>query len=56
MDINIDKEQGYVSWHDGDNTVARKVGRIERAYYHEDAKEMEAKIRQILKKNLKSIF
>ena len=26
------------------------------AYYHEDAKEMEAKIRQILKKNLKSIF
>ena len=36
MDINIDKEHGYVSWHNGDNTVTRKVGRIERACYHED--------------------
>ncbi len=36
MDINIDKEQGYVSWHNGDNTVTRKVVRIESAFYHED--------------------
>ena len=43
MDINIDKEQGYVSWHDGDNTVARKVVKIERAYYHEDDKYVEVR-------------
>ena len=55
MDINIDKEHGYVFWHNGDNTVTRKVRRIERACYHEDDNYVEVSqliFRQVFIRNI----